>query len=291
MAGDSTRKPEVSREDMTQVAETESHKRQVSLELDSPELAATYDVTSTRQFEHGKLLIGSLRIKSGERALDIGCGTGRLGEYVAGLVAPSGEVIGIDPLPLRVELAARKNARFSATVGRAEDLSAFADASFDVVYSNSVFHWVLNKPAALREALRVLKPGGRIGINSADADRPHQSAALVREALLEEGLNASGGANSLGTNYRVNAAEFVRLFGDAGFKNVQVSSHTIIDDVEGVDDLFAWSSSSSFGNFLSDVSQAERARVRERTSRKLEALRTAAGIKLERYLVFATAQK
>jgi ubiquinone/menaquinone biosynthesis C-methylase UbiE len=276
---------------MTQLSAIETHARQVSLELDSPELATTYDETSTRQFNHGKILIAALEPKPGERALDVGCGTGRLGEYVANLVAPGGEVIGIDPLPLRIVIAARKNPRFSASVGRAEDLSKFNDASFDFVYSNSVFHWVLDKPSALREALRVLKRGGRLGINSADADRPHQSTGLIREVLLEEGLNRADGSNSLGTNYRVNASDLGRLLNDAGFANVQVASHTIVDDVAGVDDLLAWSTSSSFGNFLSDLSSSERERVRVRLGRKLEALRTSAGIQLERYLVFATARK
>jgi arsenite methyltransferase len=58
-----------------------------------------------------------------------------------------------------------------------------------------------------------------------------------------------------------------------------------------VDDLFAWSQSSSFGNSFSDVESNERDRVRARLSRKLEALRTPEGIKLERYLVFATARR
>ncbi len=106
---------------MTQNAVTVSPKRPVSLNLDSAELAATYDEVSVRQFNHGKILIAELGLKSGERVLDIGCGTGRLGAYVADLVAPQGEVLGIDPLPLRIDLAARKNPRFKASVGRAEE--------------------------------------------------------------------------------------------------------------------------------------------------------------------------
>ena len=276
---------------MTQTTATETRPLHVSLELDSAELATTYDETSTRQFNHGKLLIAALAPKPGERALDIGCGTGRLGEYVANLVAPSGEVIGVDPLPLRIGIASRKNPRFSASVGRAEDLSQFADASFDVAYSNSVFHWVLDKDRASREVLRVLKPGGRFGVNSADADRPHESQRIVREALIEEGLGRADGANALGTNYRVNAAELERLLRAAGFKDVDVKAHTFVDDVAGVDDLIAWSTSSSFGNFLSDLSPAEHARVRDRLERKLEAQRQNGVIQLERYLVFATARK
>ncbi|MEI9948462.1 MAG: methyltransferase domain-containing protein [Pseudomonadota bacterium] len=276
---------------MTQNAVAVSPKRPVSLQLDSAELAATYDEVSVRQFNHGKILIAELALKSGERALDIGCGTGRLGSYVADLVAPQGEVLGIDPLPLRIDLAARKNPRFKASVGRAEDLSAFGDASFDVAYANSVFHWVADKPKALREARRVLKSNGRFGVNSANADRLHQSASLVREAVIEEGLGQAHAADAAGVNYRVNAAELERLLKEAGFVDIRVTPHTFVDEVSGADDVFSWSKSSSFGNFLSDLEPAQLARVRERLSRKLEALRTPSGILLERYLVFATARK
>jgi arsenite methyltransferase len=276
---------------MTQTASTPKHRPNVSLDLDSPELASTYDRVSVRQFNHGKVLIAALEPKAGERVLDVGCGTGRLGEFVAGLVGPDGEVVGVDPLPLRIELAARKNPRFKATVGRAEDLSAFKDGSFDVVYANSVFHWVADKPKALREALRVLKPGGRIGVNSADGDRAHQSARLVREAVLEEGLSDTAAANGFGTNFRVTGPELKSLLTLAGFEDAAVAPHTFVDDLTGVDDLIAWSTSSSFGNFLSDLDVAQRARVRERLSRKLEAYRTNSGLRLERYLVFATGRK
>jgi ubiquinone/menaquinone biosynthesis C-methylase UbiE len=263
----------------------------VSLELDSPELAATYDRTSTRQFDHGKILIQALAPKRGSKVLDVGCGTGRLGDHVANLLGPEGRVVGVDPLPLRVEIAARKNPRFTASVGRAEDLSQFADAEFDALYANSVFHWLRDKPRALREFFRVLQRGGRIAINSADAERPHQSAQLVRNAVLEEGLNEAAAASGFGTNYRTSSSELAQLLRDAGFRDVEVQSHTFIDDIRDVDDLIAWSSSSSFGNFLADLDPSQRAQVRARLATKLDALRQGDGVKLERYLVFASANK
>jgi arsenite methyltransferase len=263
-----------------------AERNDVSLSLDSEELANTYERVSTRQFNHGKVLISALAPRPGERVLDVGCGTGRLGDYVAGLVAPGGEVFGIDPLPLRVDIAARKNARFHASVGRAEDLSRFGDASFDVVYLNSVFHWIEDKSRVLAEVRRVLQPGGRFGVNSADASRPHQSAALVRDAALEEGLAQSKVASSLGTNYRIGKEDLAELLRDAGFVDIEVTRHTFTDTLTGVDDLVSWSESSSFGNFLSDLQPEERNRVRGRLEQKLEGLRTEAGIHLERYLVF-----
>jgi arsenite methyltransferase len=269
----------------------EQQPRAVSLELDSHDLAATYDRVSTRQFDHGKVLISALAARPGGKVLDVGCGTGRLGDYVANLLGPDSRVVGVDPLPLRIELAAQKNPRFAASVGRAEDLSQFRDQDFDALYANSVFHWVEDKPRALREFFRVLKPGGRFAINSADADRPHQSAVLVREAVLEEGLNDAAAASGFGTNYRITGSALAEQIRAAGFANVDVRTHTFVDDVHDVDDLIAWSTSSSFGNFLSDLDAAQHARVRARLAQKLDARRVGSVIKLERYLVFATADR
>jgi trans-aconitate methyltransferase len=207
----------------------------------------------------------------------VGCGTGRLGDDVASLGAPGGEVVGIDPLPLRIQIAAGKNPGFEASVGRAEDLSRFAKESFDVVYLNSVFHWIADKPRALCEARRVLKPRGRLGVNSANAQRPHQSAALVREAVLEEGLTHSASANALVASYSVGATELERLLREADLDRVRIDEHTFVDTVSGLDELVAWSQSSSFGNFLADLSPSDQARVRKRLERKLEALRTPEG--------------
>jgi arsenite methyltransferase len=113
----------------------------------------------------------------------------------------------------------------------------------------------------------------------------------VREAVLKEGLNDVAAASAFGTNHRVGASELSELLGRAGFEDVRVTAHTVVDEVSGVDDAFAWSKSSSFGNFLSDLAPAQVSRVRDRVAALLETLRTPAGIRLERYLVFSLARK
>ena len=80
----------------------------VSLALDNAELARTFEEISSFQFDNGRLLIEDLKIKPGDTVLDIGCGTGRLGRHVAGIIGPFGSYIGIDPLADRVPLPRRR---------------------------------------------------------------------------------------------------------------------------------------------------------------------------------------
>jgi arsenite methyltransferase len=95
----------------------------IGLNHDTPELAATYDRMSLHQFENGKQLISALNISSGERVLDIGAGTGHLAAHVAKIVGPSGWVVGVDPLPLRIEIARTLRQPLARQLSPAADMS------------------------------------------------------------------------------------------------------------------------------------------------------------------------
>jgi len=266
----------------------------IGLNHDTPELAAAYDRTSLYQFETGKQLVSALNILDGERVLDIGAGTGHLAAYVAKIVGPSGWVVGVDPLPLRIEIAQSKaSGNFEARVGRAEDLSEFADTSFDVVYLNGVFHWVEEKPRALAEVLRVLKAGGRLGLNCNDAARPHELRLFTRRALAEAGVELDHhiAQPSLGLASEVAGEELEAMVVAATFVGYSSEFRTFVDHFSDVDALITWASSSSFGNFFVNVSAADRAAVRDALACLLEPKRTPQGIRLERYFTFATARK
>jgi arsenite methyltransferase len=262
----------------------------VNLLADSPEMAETYNATSVHQFNNGKLLIELLGVRAGEVVLDVGAGTGQLGAYVASIVGETGRVLAVDPLRARVEIAQRRRTtNFEVMVGRAEDLSQFPDCSFDVVYLNSVFHWLNDKALGLSEVFRVLKPGGRIGFNTTNANRPHDIAQLVREALAQEGLQHAAGIEGRHSSHT--SAGLSLLVSGVGFIDCRCSEHSVSDHHPDPQSVIEWSASSQFGNFVSNLGRDEFLRFRRALVQLLEAMQTERGIQLERHLMFVIARR
>lgn len=107
-------------------------------------------------------------VNEGEAVLDIGCGAGVDTILAAMMVGSSGKVVGVD---IVVEMLRRaeenlkmtdlKNVSFKKASG---EKLPFEDHSFDAVISNGVINLIPDKGATLKEAVRLLKPGGRLMI-------------------------------------------------------------------------------------------------------------------------------
>jgi arsenite methyltransferase len=127
----------------------------------------TSDVVRRRQW-----VMDALQLQRGEHIIDIGTGPGFLAEEMSDVVGPTGRVQGIDvsePMLQLAEVRCAGRAGVSFQRGEATQLPV-PDATFDVAVSVQVFEYIAEVDAAIREALRVLKPGGRAVIVATDWD-------------------------------------------------------------------------------------------------------------------------
>lgn len=121
------------------------------------------------------------RIATGATVVDIGSGAGTDSALAAGQAGPSGRVIGVDPTAemlakARQLVAQLPGRRVELREGSAEALPVESGEA-DVVISNGVLNLVPDKEVAFREALRVLRPGGRL-----------QLADIVVASTLSDGI-------------------------------------------------------------------------------------------------------
>lgn len=105
--------------------------------------------------------------------LDLGAGTGKL---AASLVDRGLEVTAVDPSPEMLRVLRERLPEVRAGEGAAERIP-FPDASFDLVVAAQAWHWV-DPERAVPEVVRVLRPGGRIGLVWNERD---ESVGWVRE--------------------------------------------------------------------------------------------------------------
>jgi SAM-dependent methyltransferase len=156
-------------------------------------------------------------IRPGETVVDLGSGAGFDCFLAARQAGPEGRVIGVDMTHEMLGKARDNAARIGAVnvefrLGELEHLPV-ADSSVDVVISNCVINLVPDKAQVLREAFRVLKPGGRLAVADIISLAP-LPADLAADPALICGCIAGAAATT--------AIE--AWLADAGFGDIHIAS-------------------------------------------------------------------
>ena len=162
-------------------------------------------------------------LKQGETVLDLGSGAGADVLISARSVGPTGKAIGLDMTDEMLALARRnadeagvENLEFHKGYIEAIPLS---DASVDVVISNCVLNLSGDKPQALREAARVLRPGGRFAISDVIADEDMDDAT---RADMQQWTGCIAGA--------LTQQEFEEALLNAGLVDIEIrETHRVHD--------------------------------------------------------------
>ncbi len=145
---------------------------------------------TTRERVFKSALLQQASPQPGERVLDLACGTATL-SIAAKRMQPGADIIGVDGDSAILERARIKAQRAGVELRFDEAMSdrmPYADASFDVVLSSLFFHHLTReaKRATLREAHRVLRPGGWLHVADwGKAANPLTRAAFVLVQLLD----------------------------------------------------------------------------------------------------------
>jgi len=165
------------------------------------------------------------RLNPGETVLDLGSGGGIDVLLSAKRVGPTGFAYGLDMTDEMLALAEKNKVEAGVEnvaflKGEIEDVP-LPDNTVDVVISNCVINLSSDKGRVLREAFRVLKPGGRLAVS--DVVSQGELPADLR-ADMEAWVGCVAGA--------LEEQEYRRLLGEAGFAEVEVDVTRVYDPRE-----------------------------------------------------------
>ncbi len=152
--------------------------------------AADYDSSFSFVTSYGAPLLELLEPRSGERVLDVGCGTGHQAAQIAGVGA---DVVGVDSDAAMLDVARRDHPDVRFVRADAQDATALSNLAegspFDGVLSNAALHWMPSQDAVLGAIAGVLRPGGRLVVEMGGVGNVDAITRAIRSARADIGLD------------------------------------------------------------------------------------------------------
>jgi SAM-dependent methyltransferase len=146
------------------------------------------DFVDRHQADATAALLSAVEVEPGDSVLDLACGPGGAGLAAAALVGESGRVVLADVAPSMVEVAAERAAALPQVSTAVFDLASInaPDESFDAVICRHGLMFAESPIGGIREAARVLRPGGRYGAITWDSRAANPWLGLILDAVGEQ---------------------------------------------------------------------------------------------------------
>ena len=214
-------------------------------------------------------LVDAAELAPGDRVLEVAGGLGDVGLLAAAKVGSSGEVLITDGAEAMVNGAARRAEQSGLTqvkVARMEAEWLDAEtASFDAVLSRWGYMLVVDPEAALREARRVLVPGGRIAVAVWRTLAVNPWMAIARAEFESRGLTVAPEPDAPDPFRFGGEGMIAELLFNAGFLEVKTEAVELIWTLASLDDWWEHmrTTSSVLGRAATELSPAEHYELRE----------------------------
>lgn len=241
-----------------------------------------------------EVLLDAVRIEPGARVLDVAAGTGVVSRAAARRTGPNGTVVSTDISPAMIAF----NAGHRPVPGWAPIETAVApvtelgrrDGEFDVVLCQQGMPFFPDRPGAVRELHRVLRPGGVVGIAVWTPGHEVVPFGPMNGALQDLGAPAPFPGAYDETSYVLSPDEMRGLLADAGFAHVDSREVELLTRWPDVDALVAAIQGTPFGGLLEALDPSVQVRARAMIADRFARWALADGtVAMPTYSVIATA--
>jgi ubiquinone/menaquinone biosynthesis C-methylase UbiE len=204
-------------------------------------------------------LIEAAALHTGERVLDVACGTGIVARLAAERVGPDGAVEGLDPNAAMLAVAHREAARSAYSIAwheAAAEAIPLPDQRFDVVLCGMGLQFFSDRVAGLREMRRVLVTGGRLLAN-VPGPTPPPLAAMAETLADHVSPECASFVHAVFSLHDVD--EIRSLATGAGFGDVEIRSEPVTLRLPPpADFLWQYVHSTPMGAVVSQIDQQRR---------------------------------
>jgi len=171
-------------------------------------------------------------LRAQDRLLDVACGTGIVARLAQQVIGDYGAIAGVDTSPGMLAVARTVAPSIDWREGDATRLPIAGDHSFDLITCHQGLQFFSDKPAAIREMHRVVRPDGRVAIGTW---RPMNEVPLVRDLhqIAERHVGPIVDVrHSLGDSNAI-----ASLLGESGFRTTDIE--TVIRTIRINSEVFA----------------------------------------------------